>query len=338
MRTLVGHAIVQSAEFSPDGKSIASVGDRTARLWNAESGQQGGVLRTDKPIVASYPSFTPDGQLMLVTNDEGEGMAQLWEPARGTPIRSWQGRGDDPAGGREIATALSDGTIEIRETSAGQMLRHFPTIPGGCHALFYSADGQWIVTNGVIWARRTERSFAQVWDAQSGRLVQTIEGHPGWVSAVRFPRQPLDGDGWLRCDRETLGHPGLVAGTVFPGARRCDRLAGPQPRRPASGHRELGWDGGHLGYRDRPATASDARAFGLCSAGGVQPRRPAVVSGGHDGITRLWDVKSGQEVLALAGHTFWVYGVAFRPDGNLLVSTSSDGVRAWDASPVEPDR
>jgi WD40 repeat protein len=63
-----------------------------------------------------------------------------------------------------------------------------------------------------------------------------------------------------------------------------------------------------------------------------------VASGGDFGIVRLWDVNSGQEVLALDGHTkSLVGGLAFRPDGNLLVSTSDDGIRVWDASPVEPE-
>jgi WD40 repeat protein len=49
-----------------------------------------------------------------------------------------------------------------------------------------------------------------------------------------------------------------------------------------------------------------------------------VASGGHGGVTRLWDMNSGHEMLALAGHTGWVLGITIRPDGNLLVSTSNE--------------
>jgi WD40 repeat protein len=45
---------------------------------------------------------------------------------------------------------------------------------------------------------------------------------------------------------------------------------------------------------------------------------------------RLWDVASGEETLALVGHTSYVYSVAFSPDGNKLVSSSFDGtVSVW---------
>ena len=30
-------------------------------------------------------------------------------------------------------------------------------------------------------------------------------------------------------------------------------------------------------------------------------------------MVRLWDVTTGQEVLALAGHNHWIYGLAFSP-------------------------
>src|SRR5262249_25642569 len=52
----------------------------------------------------------------------------------------------------------------------------------------------------------------------------------------------------------------------------------------------------------------------------------------RDETARLWDARTGQELLTLKGHTAQVRSVSFSPDGTRLATTSADGTaRLWDA-------
>ena len=52
-------------------------------------------------------------------------------------------------------------------------------------------------------------------------------------------------------------------------------------------------------------------------------------------LVKLWDTRTGHEVLMLRGHTGGVTGVVFSPDGQRLYTSSWDGtVRIWDATPL----
>src|SRR5215207_9077378 len=49
---------------------------------------------------------------------------------------------------------------------------------------------------------------------------------------------------------------------------------------------------------------------------------------------RLWDVRTGAEVLALTGRVGTVYSVAYSPDGSRVATAGDTTVRIWDVRPV----
>jgi WD40 repeat protein len=58
-----------------------------------------------------------------------------------------------------------------------------------------------------------------------------------------------------------------------------------------------------------------------------------VVSTSDDKTARIWDAITGKQLMMMEGHTDFVYGVAFSPDGKYLLTGSFDGTaRLWDLS------
>jgi len=100
--------------------------------------------------------------------------------------------------------------------------------------------------------------------------------------------------------------------------------------------------------------------FALTGAAKVPPRGPAVkahadgplwsmafrpdgktlATGGSDGTIKLWDVASGKMRAAMTGHTKFVRGLSFTPDGDLLASAGANdhSVRLWDIASTPPSQ
>ena len=77
---------MESASFSPDGKRIVTASeDKTARIWDAETGQQIGEPLSGHEGSVESAAFSPDGKRIVTAS--ADKTARIWDvTVNGEPI------------------------------------------------------------------------------------------------------------------------------------------------------------------------------------------------------------------------------------------------------------
>ena len=89
--------------------------------------------------------------------------------------------------------------------------------------------------------------------------------------------------------------------------------------------------GGSLLVLSDPGTGGGSLGNGVLSVD-YNSDGTRLATAGADGTVKVWDVRTGEETLALQGHGGAVVNVSFRPDGRQIATAGVDGtVRIWDA-------
>jgi WD40 repeat protein len=196
---------VGAVAISPDSRVIvAGTIFGGMHAWDASTKQpQPSLAQSSHSLVYSV-AFSPDGHLLASSTPCGPlGCVQLWDARTGELVRtmeghargvrvinregqmeSWDLPGDvcavsfDPDG-RTLASAGTDGAIELRDVSTGRLARviYGRSRASVCHVAF-SPDGQALAAS--------QEGLVLLWDVNSGKLVRSLEGHTGRVSGVAF--------------------------------------------------------------------------------------------------------------------------------------------------------
>jgi WD40 repeat protein len=334
---------VSEASFSANGRFVFTIDDSAARLWDATTGEQISIFTGHTNRVRSV-AFSQDDRLLTGSDN---GATRLWDAATGQPNRSLSGNGHGQVDvvfspdGRIVLTRTS-ATFQLRDAMTGQQLGSFV---GDDDQEYYAAalspNGRFVLT--------ANDAGAQLWDALTGQRLRSIVANTTVLSAA-FSR---DGILALTADRHgvhlwdavtwrqirSFGGDDNQVVTSFvafstdsrfvitgddDGAQLWDAATGQRLRRfPVERpHVSLVTEDGLLfvAFKTITSVAFSADGRYLLAGCGV-------------GAVRLWDVTTGEQIRAFAGHTAAVSSVAFSPNGRFVLSGSDDTTtRIWDAA------
>jgi WD40 repeat protein/tRNA A-37 threonylcarbamoyl transferase component Bud32/tetratricopeptide (TPR) repeat protein len=325
--TLKGHIEegVACVCFSPDGQRLVTGGwDNTAKVWDVRAGEEVIALKGHTRYVSSV-CFSPDGQRLATASHDQT--AKVWKAWTGQMLLAIEGadRVCFSPDGQRLATADGDGTAKVWDARTGQELLSIKERTGGWHVdLCFSPDGQRLATGG-------RNNTPRVWDVRTGREILTLKGHTGRVECVcyspngqRLATGSEDqtvrvwdagtGDLLLTLQNQTGG----VNSVCFsPDSQRLATAA-------SSDHIIRLWDA-RIGKLLHVLKGHAGPVFSVC----FSPDGERLATGGGSGDSsngykpgevRVWDARTGQELLALKDNKAPVFRLSFSPDGGRLAA------------------
>ncbi len=338
-----------AAARAGDDAGRAEANRMRAETWGREAFQPVAALPHAAEWIQAL-AFHPDGHHLIThgrPKDSFDGDCTVWDLARSEPVAL-----PGLAGPASAAAWSPDGQVLSLGTPAGEILvSRFPggeirqrfTLPGRVHALAYSANGRFLAA--------AAGPAARVWDCQTGAFATPVLGHPQRVDTLSF--SPTGDRLATGCEDNTarlFAVPGDTAQPHFPpvphrgtaGARPQDIRIGKHPAPPVflPDGRRLLTSTFRLTLRDTRSgnVLQELGSPGTFGAAAVSPDGKYFALG-MGRVARLYNAETGQVLGTTQEHRAQqlVMAVAFSPDGQVLVTASSDHtVRRWSVPDGKP--
>jgi WD40 repeat protein len=307
-----GH--LSSLAFTPDGKQIVSFGHWAGvHVWDAATGREVARLPYTREAWIAGALLSKDGKAVF-TREPGKGGTVVrrrrlpdFRVLQEFPVGNLQTMGLSPDGTRlvgHVQNHSTDYSMEVWDVEGGKRLLSWKAHAGGvrCHA--FTADGKRLVTGG-------DDRAVRFWDVDTGAKTREI-AHPGIVGLLA---QTGDGATLATVGMDEKDHGGGMK--TFSWNNRI-RLWDVPSRKET---RQLDMPAGFVAA-DYPAGFTALR---------FAPDGKTLVSGGHDGLLRFWDVTAGKQLRQFPLGTKGLYAFDFSPDGKAL-ALGTNAIRLIDVA------
>ncbi|HWF87327.1 MAG TPA: hypothetical protein VN659_00785 [Pyrinomonadaceae bacterium] len=256
----------------------------------------GGALRDHGAKVATA-EFSHDGKFIVTRTMDNK--VRLWDANTKKLIAELsENSGSNSAkfspDGRLIATAGNDGVVRLWDGTNGTAVRQLQGHTAPVHGAVFSPDGDNLVSV-------SDDNTVRVWKVATGEAVKVLQGHTAAVSEITFSPDNRHFATEAADEKAMIWSLDSDKGIPLSGLTGTKAALAFSP------------DGTLLATEGGPGTSLGALPDG---------KYPATV----------WDVATGKMKFSLGGHSDYIAGVSFSPDGNAIVTCSGDSTaRLWTA-------
>jgi len=333
LMTLRGHHWgTRSAVFSPNSSRIISSGlDQTIKVWDISSSPEQFFIPTPSPMKSVW--FSPDGR-RFATKGSGLSPLTLWDAMAGVELRRLGNTAIvyDCAfspDGKRIVLAEWRHRIRVWDVETGVQRTVFrghdknPVV-----SVAYSPDGRSIAS--------PNREVISIWDASTGAELMRLEDEK--ASDIRSLTYSPDGSRLISYGPDKI----IRVWDVASGKR----ILAIETEGGAKGRIAISHDGKLIALSGEDSTipiwdATNGKQLmtlrghnGPVTAVSFSPVADRLVSCSRgDGTVKVWDTTTGLELMTLVagdGYGYYVYDVAFSPDGNTIAAICWEGIILWE--------
>ena len=328
LSTMKGHSyIVINLAFSPDGQTLAADSLDEVKLWDLTE------MPRRETIEGYSCAFSNDGKTLVTWTEDG--WLKLWDPATGkfkagpTFQHPDGGCASLSPDGAKVVVGTSEGRVLLFDLEKDEEYQVVGRHEDGVLSVAFSADGEHLASRsfGVlkVWdlvniqqLTHFETRKAAAFSPDGATIAMICEETPGEVYALKLydlARKKLTTLDQSKSDIEavTFSPDGtLLALADWYGIRIWNLRTG--TRIPCS-----------IKGQSNPASSLS-----------FSPSGTRLAASSHDGAVRLWDVRTGQQTIALKVRRGRRGPVAFSPDGRTLVAgDGEDTMKLWRAATTD---